>query len=128
MLGSQRGPWLHPRARGRLELCTMHGSEAGGGQILKASSYRDMDLPWGQQEPQRVSGRRREAEESVGQAMVVLRLGQAQPSWILEPPRRWAGLDSTVSGIRKVSLVGGGVILWAKEQWCLGERRMAMGS
>lgn len=38
----------------------------------------------------------------------------------------WAGLHSQwdlkgVSG-------GGGVILWAKEQWCLGERRMAVGS
>lgn len=35
------------------------GGEAGGGLILKASPYRVMDLPWGQQEPQRVSGRRR---------------------------------------------------------------------
>lgn len=37
------------------------GGEAGGGQMLKASPYRVMGLPWGQEEPQRVSSRRREA-------------------------------------------------------------------
>lgn len=37
------------------------GGEAGEGQMLKASPYRVMDLPWWQQEPQRVSSRRREA-------------------------------------------------------------------